>query len=87
MAFPTAPIVAQTSRLYSQRAGPSKGSALGVAFIMGYCCVAFSAPFAGAAVVSQRIVEDKRYAKLRPLSFRDCLPGSNLDDYAGVIRR
>lgn len=31
---------------------------------MGYCCVAFSAPFAGAAVVSQRMAKDARYAKL-----------------------
>jgi hypothetical protein len=64
MTFPTAPLLVQTLRLYSQRAGPSKGSALGVAAIMGYCCVAFSAPFAGAAVVSQRVQEDRRYAKL-----------------------
>ncbi|KAK3057472.1 hypothetical protein LTR09_001656 [Extremus antarcticus] len=87
MSFPTAPRLVQTLRLYSQQAGPSKGSAFGVAAMMGYCCIAFSAPFAGAAVVSHGMVDDKRYAKLRPLSFRDCLPCSPLDDYAGVIRR
>ncbi len=64
MSFPTAPRLVQTLRLYSQQAGPSKGSAFGVAAMMGYCCIAFSAPFAGAAVVSHGMVDDKRYAKL-----------------------
>ncbi|KAK3702496.1 hypothetical protein LTR37_014858 [Vermiconidia calcicola] len=89
MTFPTAPMLVQAFRFYSHRVGQSKGSALGVGLIMGYCCVAFSAPFAGAAVVSRRASdsEDARYAKMRPLSFRDCLPGSRLEDYAGVFRR
>lgn len=64
MTFPTSPLLIQTLRYYSQRAGQSRSSALGVAAVMGYCTVAFSAPFAGAAIVSQRAANDGRYANL-----------------------
>ncbi|KAG9627796.1 hypothetical protein KCU98_g14562, partial [Aureobasidium melanogenum] len=56
--------------------------------IMGYCTLAFSAPFAGAAEMSRRTRDDNTYAKMRPLSYRDCLAyGSRLEDYAGLGRR
>ncbi|THW37529.1 hypothetical protein D6D22_07156 [Aureobasidium pullulans] len=56
--------------------------------IMGYCTLAFSAPFAGAAEMSRRTRDDTTYAKMRPLSYRDCLAnGSRLEDYAGLARR
>lgn len=64
MTFPTAPLLIQSLRLYSHRAGPSRGSALGVVAAVGYCCIAFSAPFAGAAVVSSRVRRDGRYAEM-----------------------
>ena len=64
MTFPTSPLLVQALRYYSHRAGPSRGSAFGAAAAVGYCCVAFSAPFAGAAVVSQRAREGGRYAKM-----------------------
>ncbi|KAK5119871.1 hypothetical protein LTR85_007197 [Meristemomyces frigidus] len=87
MTFPTPPLFLQALRYYSHRAAPSRGDRLGAAAAMGYCCLAFSAPFAGAAVVSSKAQKDQRYAKMRPLSFRDCLPGSRLEDYAGALRR
>ncbi|TKA24616.1 hypothetical protein B0A50_06376 [Salinomyces thailandicus] len=78
----------QATRFYSSHAsGPTRREKLGAAAIMGYCCIAFSTPFAGAAVVSSKAQKDQRYQKMRPLSFRDCLPGSPLDDYAGALRR
>ncbi|CAD0111975.1 unnamed protein product [Aureobasidium uvarum] len=59
--------------------------------IMGYCTLAFSAPFAGAAEMSRRTRDDTTYAKIligRPLSYRDCLAyGSRLEDYAGLGRK
>ncbi|KAI4745824.1 hypothetical protein E4T50_03829 [Aureobasidium sp. EXF-12298] len=56
--------------------------------IIGYCTLAFSAPFAGAAEMSRRTRDDTTYAKMRPLSYRDCLAnGSRLEDYAGLGRR
>ncbi|CAD0100183.1 unnamed protein product, partial [Aureobasidium mustum] len=52
--------------------------------IMGYCTLAFSAPFAGAAEMSRRTRNDTTYAKI----YRDCLAcGSRLEDYAGLGRR
>lgn len=64
MAFTASPLLTSTLRYYSQRTAASKNSVLGIAATIGYCCVAFSAPFAGAAVVSRRAAEDARYAKL-----------------------
>lgn len=105
MIFQTPPMLLQSLRKYSHRAGSSsRADRLGAATVMGYCCIAFSAPFAGAAVVSRQARRDKRYANMyavfpihhgnqvmltllrRPLSFRDCLPGSPLEDYAGLRR-
>ncbi|KAH9831091.1 hypothetical protein Tdes44962_MAKER02169 [Teratosphaeria destructans] len=77
----------QALRYYSNRAAPSRSQQLGAVTMMGYCCIAFSAPFAGAALVSSKARKDGRYANMRPLSFRDCLPGSPLEDYAGALRR
>ncbi|KXT16979.1 hypothetical protein AC579_7445 [Pseudocercospora musae] len=58
---------------------------LGAAAVTGYWCAVVSAPLAGAYVISQGAATDKR--RFRPLSFRDCLPGSSLDDYAGAYMR
>lgn len=86
MRFHTQPLYAQTMRYYAQSTRASKADRLGAAVTAGYCCLVFSAPFAGAALVSKNAKKDGRYAKLRPLSFRDCLPCSSLEDYAGVKR-
>lgn len=86
MRFHTQPLYAQTLRYYAQSTRATKADRLGAAITAGYCCLAFSAPFAGAALVSKNAKKDGRYAKLRPLSFRDCLPCSPLEDYAGVKR-
>lgn len=62
----------QALRYYTQRAGRSQGDRLGAAAAVGYCCLAFSAPFAGAALVSRKAKDDKRYAKMyvfRSLAF------------------
>jgi len=104
MRFHTQPLYAQTLRYYAQSTRATKADRLGAAVTLGYCCLAFSAPFAGAALVSKNAKKDDRYANLyaprltspilstpanhrpcrRPLSFRDCLPGSPLEDYAGM---
>ncbi|KAL1304139.1 hypothetical protein AAFC00_000567 [Neodothiora populina] len=59
-----------------------------VAFVatVAYICIAFSAPFAGAAEMSRRTRKDGTFAKMRPLSFRDCLPsyGSRLEDFGRI---
>jgi hypothetical protein len=109
MRFHTQPLYAQTLRYYAQSTRATKADRLGAAVTLGYCCLAFSAPFAGAALVSKNAKKDDRYANLyvpcitslserrlntltdhlrcrRPLSFRDCLPGSPLEDYAGMKR-
>ncbi|KAI6829305.1 hypothetical protein KC318_g13771 [Hortaea werneckii] len=87
MNSPTRQLLVQTARQYSSRtAGPTRREKLGAAAIMGYCCIAFTSPFAGAAVVSRKAQKDQRYQNMRPLSFRDCLPGSRLEDYAGALR-
>lgn len=43
---------------------PTRREKLGAALMMGYCCIAFSTPFAGAAVVSRRAQKDQKYAKM-----------------------
>ncbi|KAM0707502.1 hypothetical protein Q7P35_004147 [Cladosporium inversicolor] len=86
MRFHSHPLYAQTLRYYAQSTRATKADRLGAAVTLGYCCLAFSAPFAGAALVSKNAKKDDRYANLRPLSFRDCLPGSPLEDYAGMKR-
>jgi len=64
MTLPTSPMLLLTLRRYSQRASPSRVGKLGTVAVMGYCCIAFSAPFAGAAVMSQRAATDKRYINM-----------------------
>lgn len=64
MTFPTAPLFLQAMRYYSHRAGPSRADRFGAVAAVGYCCIAFSAPFAGAAVVSRKAQKDKRYANM-----------------------
>jgi len=85
MRFHSQPLYAQTMRYYSQSTRATKSNRLGAAVTAGYCCLVLT-PFAGAALVSKNAKNDGRYAKLRPLSFRDCLPCSSLEDYAGVKR-
>jgi hypothetical protein len=65
MVFPAQQIYLQASRLYSSRAGGfSRGDQVGAALTAAYCCLAFSAPFAGAALASRNARKDDRYAKL-----------------------
>jgi len=65
MVFPTQQIYVQACRLYSSRAGSfSRGDQVGAAITAAYCCLAFSAPFAGAALVSRNAKNDDRYAKM-----------------------
>lgn len=105
MTFPTNNLAHQALRFYSSRHTFSRADRFGAAITAAYCCLAFSAPFAGAALVSRRYQQDGRYAKMyvhcwrnlrsdvadvgtrRPLSFRDCLPGSPLEDYVGLRRK
>lgn len=105
MRFHIQPLYAQTLRYYAHSARATRADRLGAVMTAGYCCLAFSAPFAGAALVSKNAKKDGRYANLyaitylhapqssanntthsRPLSFRDCLPCSPLEDYAGMKR-
>ncbi|RMY93607.1 hypothetical protein D0862_09167 [Hortaea werneckii] len=65
MNSPTRQLLVQTARQYSSRtAGPTRREKLGAAAIMGYCCIAFSTPFAGAAVVSRKAQKDQRYQNI-----------------------
>jgi hypothetical protein len=64
MRFHTQPIYAQTLRYYAQSTRATKADRLGAAVTAGYCCLAFSAPFAGAALVSKNAKKDGRYANL-----------------------
>jgi hypothetical protein len=64
MTYPTPPMLLQALRYYSQRAAPTRADRIGAATVMGYICIAFSAPFAGAALVSKKAQTDKRYAKM-----------------------
>jgi len=60
------------------------GDRVGSVAEVGYCAAVISAPFAGAYLVGQAVDGDRRYAT-RTLSFRDCLPGSPLEDYSGAL--
>ena len=64
MRFHAQPLYAQTLRYYAQSARANKADRLGAAITAGYCCLAFSAPFAGAALMSKNVKKDGRYAKL-----------------------
>lgn len=64
MRFHSHPLYAQTLRYYAQSTRATKADRLGAAVTLGYCCLAFSAPFAGAALVSKNAKKDDRYANL-----------------------
>ena len=64
MRFHNQPLYAQTLRYYAQSTRATKADRLGAAVTAGYCCLAFSAPFAGAALVSKNAKKDDRYANL-----------------------
>lgn len=64
MRFHSQPLYAQTLRYYAQSTRATKADRLGAAVTLGYCCLAFSAPFAGAAMVSKNAKKDDRYANL-----------------------
>ena len=64
MRFHNQPLYAQTLRYYAQSTRATKADRLGAAITAGYCCLAFSAPFAGAALVSKNAKKDDRYANL-----------------------
>ncbi|KAF4555073.1 Hypothetical protein D9617_3g021420 [Elsinoe fawcettii] len=81
---PASSFLLHTVRQYSNTARHVSGGRLRSNAIIVYCCLAFSAPFAGAAEMSRRTGKDGSYAKMRPLSFRDCLRSSPLEDYAGL---
>nr|OQO04075.1 hypothetical protein B0A51_17548 [Rachicladosporium sp. CCFEE 5018] len=87
MAIPTPHLYTQAYRLYSTRAGNARVDRIAATIVATYCGLAFGAPLVGAALVSRNAKRDSRYAEMRPLSFRDCLPGSPLADYAGLRRR
>ncbi|PSK42699.1 hypothetical protein B9Z65_5621 [Elsinoe australis] len=81
---PISSALLHTIRQYSNSARHmSNGQKLRANAIVLYCCLAFSAPFAGAAEMSRRTGKDGSYAKMRPLTFRDCMRSSPLEDYAG----
>ncbi|SMQ53389.1 unnamed protein product [Zymoseptoria tritici ST99CH_1A5] len=71
----------------TQVASTGRQNLVGTITAVTYWCAIVSAPLAGAYVISQNASQDKRFANLRPLSFRDCLPSSSLDDYAGAFAR
>ncbi|OQO15289.1 hypothetical protein B0A48_00672 [Cryoendolithus antarcticus] len=87
MAIPTPHIYTQAYRLYSTRGGNARVDRIAATIIVTYCGFVFGAPLIGAALVSRNAKRDSRYAEMRPLSFRDCLPGPPLEDYAGPRRR
>ena len=74
MVFPTQQIYIQACRLYSSRAGTfSRGDRLGAAITAAWCGLAFSAPFAGAALVSRNAKRDDRYATMYVVASNDNL--------------
>ncbi|KAK4501782.1 hypothetical protein PRZ48_007591 [Zasmidium cellare] len=83
------PRILQALRSYttSARAVQQHEDRLGAATAVAYWCAVVSAPFAGAYAISQAAAKDKRSTTWRQLSFRDCLPSSSLDDYAGAYMR
>ncbi|PNS16466.1 hypothetical protein CAC42_200 [Sphaceloma murrayae] len=82
---PPSSFLLHTVRQYSNAARHmSSGEKLRANAIILYCCLAFSAPFAGAAEMSRRTGKDGSYARMRPLTFRDCMRSSPLEDYAGL---
>lgn len=64
MTFPTNNLAHQALRFYSSRHTFSRADRFGAAITEAYCFLAFSAPFAGAALVSRRYQQDGRYAKM-----------------------
>jgi hypothetical protein len=65
MAFRSSPRFTQAIR-YASTAASTTGrqNLAGTATAVTYCCAVASAPFAGAYVISQNAVQDKRYANL-----------------------
>jgi len=64
MPFPINGFANQALRFYSSRTNFSRADRVGGAVTAAYCCLAFSAPFAGAALVSRNYQKDGRYAKM-----------------------
>lgn len=64
MTFPTNNLAHQALRFYSSRHTFSRADRFGAAITAAYCCLAFSAPFAGAALVSRKYQKDGRYASM-----------------------
>lgn len=67
MTHPTPSLLLQTLRHYSYSARSVQTTSrdrLKTIAVMGYCLIAFSAPFAGAAEMSRRTAKDGTYAKL-----------------------
>ncbi|KAK4622350.1 hypothetical protein CLAFUW4_07373 [Fulvia fulva] len=85
MSITRSSLLSQSLRQYTTRS--TRQDRIGSAAAIGYWCAVVSAPLAGAFVISQNAAKDQRYAKQRPLSFRDCLPASALDDYAGAFMK
>ncbi|KAF2171150.1 hypothetical protein M409DRAFT_19121 [Zasmidium cellare ATCC 36951] len=87
MPIRSVPRVLQALRSYSTTARAVNQDRLGAATAVAYWCAVVSAPFAGAYAISQAAGKDSRSTTWRQLSFRDCLPSSSLDDYAGAYLR
>ncbi|KAF2153195.1 hypothetical protein K461DRAFT_278008 [Myriangium duriaei CBS 260.36] len=84
---PATSYILNAMRHYSNPARmTTRGDRVRANAVLVYCCLAFSAPFAGAAEMSRRTAKDGRCENMRPLSFRDCMRSSPLDDYAGLGR-
>ena len=65
MTHPAPALLVRSLRHYSYSARPVSGKDRLKAFAaMGYCCVAFSLPFAGAAEASRRTGKDERFTTM-----------------------
>ncbi|KAM3417213.1 hypothetical protein BST61_g5473 [Cercospora zeina] len=79
---------ASTTRSFTTHARTTaQEDRIGAAAATAYWCTVVGAPLGTAFYVSQVARKDQKLANLRQLSFRDCLPASSLDDYAGVYMR
>ncbi|CAK1366404.1 unnamed protein product [Cercospora beticola] len=79
---------APTMRSFTTSArSTSQEDRIGAAAATACWCTVVGAPLGTAFYVSQIARKDSKLANFRQLSFRDCLPASSLDDYAGAYMR
>ncbi|KAF2206801.1 hypothetical protein CERZMDRAFT_102972 [Cercospora zeae-maydis SCOH1-5] len=80
--------LASTTRSFTTNAqSTAQEDRIGAAAATAYWCTVVGAPLGAAFYVSRAARKDKKLANFRQLSFRDCLPASSLDDYAGAYMR